>query len=167
MYCQPVLSAHWCTTARHGPHMPDRRKDSIPSTWEAAAISLAYPGKTECPTPRSYPELAFQACSPCSDSAGCFGWGMSTAWRMAASQKTFSMESWHLEGDPKAAHNCATRMSSRETWKHLTSTPIPGRTLQPTAWCGEAPWTNTSRQGKEAGECGSRKKGLQKGEQQL
>ena len=29
--------------------------------------------------------------SPCSDSTGCVGWGMSTAWRMAAFQKTFSM----------------------------------------------------------------------------
>ena len=126
----PVLSAHWCTAARRGPHMPDRRKDSIPSTWEASAVSLAYPAKIECPTPRSCPELTFRACSLCSDSAGCVGWGMSTAWRMTASQKTFSMESWHLEGDPKAAHNCATRMSARETWKHLTSTPIPGRTLR-------------------------------------
>ena len=60
-------------------------------------------------------EPTFQTCSPCSDSAGCVGWGMSTSWRMAASQKTFSMESWHLEGDPKAAHSCATRMSARET----------------------------------------------------
>ena len=60
------------------------------------------------------------------------------------------MESWHLEGDPTAAHSCATRMSARKTWKHLTSTPSPGRTLQPTAWCGEAPWTNTSRQGKRS-----------------
>ena len=116
----PVLSAHWCTAARRGPHMPDRRKDSIPSTWDASAVSWAYPGKTVCPTPRSCPELTFRACSPCSDSAGCVGWVISTAWRMAASQKTFSMDSWHLEGDPKAAHSCTTRMSARETWKHLT-----------------------------------------------
>ena len=68
----------------------------------------------ECPTPRSYPEPTFRACSPCSDSSGCVGWGMSTAWRMAASPKTFSMESWHLEGDTKAAHSCATRMSARD-----------------------------------------------------
>ena len=34
---------------------------------------------------------------------------------MAASQKTFSIESRHLEGDPKAVHCCATRMSVRET----------------------------------------------------
>ena len=146
----PVLAAHCCTAARCGPHMPDRRKDSIPSTWKASAVSLAYPGKTECPTPRSCPELTFRACSPCSDSAGCIGGGMSTAWRMAASQKAFSMESWHLEGDPKAAHNCAIRMSARETGKHLTLTPIPGRTLQPTARCGEALWTNTSRQRKRS-----------------
>ena len=71
--------------------------------------------KTECPTPRSCPEPTFQACSPCSDSADCVGWVMSTALRMAASQKTFSMESWHLEGEPKAGHSCATRMSARET----------------------------------------------------
>ena len=44
-------------------------------TWttyarETSAISLAYPGKTECLKPRSRPEPTFQACSPCSDSAG-------------------------------------------------------------------------------------------------
>ena len=61
------------------------------------------------------PQPTSQACSLCSDSAGCFGWEMSTAWRMAASQKTFFMESWHLEGCPEAAHNWATRMSARET----------------------------------------------------
>ena len=65
-------------------------------------------------SPRSCPEPTFQVCSPCSDSAGYVGWAMSTAWRMAASQKTFFMESWHLEGDPKAAHSCATLMSARE-----------------------------------------------------
>ena len=36
-------------------------------------------------------------------------------WRMAASQKTFCMESWHVEREPKSAHNCTTRMSARET----------------------------------------------------
>ena len=123
---------------------------TIPSTWEASVVFLAYPGKTECPTPRSCPEPTLRACSPCSNNAGCVGWGMSTAWRKAVFQKTFSMDSWHLEGDPKAAHNCATRMSAREAWKHLTSTPIHGRTLLPTAWCGEAPWTNTSRQGERS-----------------
>ena len=34
----PVLSAHWCTAVRRGPHMPDRRKDSNPSTWEASTV---------------------------------------------------------------------------------------------------------------------------------
>ena len=29
--------------------------------------------------------------------------------------KRHSMENWHLEGDPKAAHSCATRMSARKT----------------------------------------------------
>ena len=48
-------------------------------------------------------------------SAGCVGWGMSSAWRMAASQNIFSMESWHLKLDPKAAHSSSTRMSARET----------------------------------------------------
>ena len=72
-------------------------------------------------------------------------WGISTAWRMTAPKKTFSMESWHLEGDPKASHNCATRMSAREAWKHLTSTPIPGRTLQPT-------WRSTLNQHPKTGE---------------
>ena len=50
----------------------------------------------------------------------------------------------------KATHSCTTGMSAREMWKHLTSTPSPGCTLQPTAWCGEALWTNTSRQGKRS-----------------
>ena len=69
----------------------------------------------ECPTPRSCPKPTFQACSPCSDSAGCVGWVMFTAWRMAATQKTFSVEGWHLEGEPKTVHSCATRMPARET----------------------------------------------------
>ena len=42
------------------------------------------------------------------------------------------------------------RMSARETWRHLTSTLIPGKTLRPTAWCAEVPWTNTSSQGKRS-----------------
>ena len=83
-------------------------------TMELPAITIN-DYELECPTPRSCPEPTFRACSSCSDSAGCVGWGMSTAWRMAASQKTFSNKNWHLEGDPKAAHNCATRMSARET----------------------------------------------------
>ena len=74
-----------------------------------------YPGKTECPTPMSCIEPTFHAPSPCSDSAGCVGWVMSTTWKMAVSQSTFSMEYWHLEGEPKDAHSCATRMSARET----------------------------------------------------
>ena len=41
-------------------------------------------------------------------------------------------------------------MSARETWKHSTLTLSPGRTLQPTAWGGEALWTNTSNQGKRS-----------------
>ena len=40
-------------------------------------------------------EPTFQASSPCSDSAGCVGWVMATAWKMAASQKTLYMENWH------------------------------------------------------------------------
>ena len=38
----------------------------------------------------------------------------------------------------------------QETWKHSTSTLSPGRALQPTAWGGEALWTNPSSQGKRS-----------------
>ena len=132
---------HICQTGEKTQFLPPEKHPPYP--WHILA-------KTECPTLRSCPEPTFQAYSPCSDSADCVGWGMSTAQRMAASQKTFSMKSWHLEGDPNAAPSCTTRMSAREAWKHLTSTPSPGRTLQLTTWCGESLWTNTSRQGKRS-----------------
>ena len=265
----PVSSPHSCTAVRHGPHVPGRRGDSIPSSWEASIISLAYPGKTGCLTLRSCPEPTFQACSPCSDSAGCVGWGMSTAWRMAASKTTFSMESWHLEGEQRPAtaelqgwlqekhestwhqhrvlggpcsrphdverHSEPTPQVRGKVWtntsdrgkvwtntsdrgKVWTDTSSQGKSLnqhlrqgkslnqhlksgeksEPTpqvrgkVWTNTSDrgkvWTNTSRQGKslnqhlksgekseptpqvrgrEAGECWSRKKGLQKGAQQL
>ena len=136
----PVLSAHWCTAVRRGPHMPDRRKDSVPSTWEASAVSLAYPGKTECPTPRSCPELTFRAQIAQAALAGaCLPHG---GWPHPKRHSLWRVGIWkEIQRPPTTA---------RETWKHLTSTPIPGRTLQPTAWCGEAPWTSTSRQGKRS-----------------
>ena len=90
-------------------------RDMLFADDTAVAVSWAYPGKTKCPTPRSCPEPTFQACSRCSDCAGCVGWVVSTTWRMVASQKTFFMDSWHLEGEPKAARSCTTRMFIRET----------------------------------------------------
>ena len=40
----PVLSAHCCMAAWHGLYMPGRRVGSTHSTWEASAVSWAYPG---------------------------------------------------------------------------------------------------------------------------
>ena len=96
---------------------------------------------------RSCPDSTFQACPSYLDSTSCVGWVMSTAWRMTASQKTYFMESWHVGGELKAAHSCPTRMSARE---HSISALNPGRTLQLTAWGGEALWTNTLSQTKRS-----------------
>ena len=52
---------------------------------------------------------------PAQTAQACFGWVMPTAWRMTTSQKTFSTESWHLNGESKAPHSCATKMSPRQT----------------------------------------------------
>ena len=55
---------------------------------------------------------------------------------MAASQKTFSMESWHLEGEPKAAHKdvCKRDMKaldiSTESWEDLAADHMMWRSTQ-------------------------------------
>ena len=151
-------------------HMPDRRKNSISSTWEASAVSLAYPGKTECPTPRSCPEPTFQACSPCSDSAGCIGWGMSTAWKMAASQKTFSL--WRvgiwkeIQRPPTTALQGCLQERHESAWHHDQHQVLGGPCSRP-HYVEKHSEPTPQERGKEAGECRSRKKSLQKGAQQL
>ena len=146
----PVLSAHWCMAAGHGlhPHMPDRRKDSIPSTKKHPLYPWHIPARqcVQCSGP--LPGQPSKHVHPAQTVQTALAGSCLPLWRMVASQKTFSVENWHLEGEPKAGHSCTTRMSARETWKHLISTLSPGRTLQLTAWCGEALWTNTSSQGK-------------------
>ena len=82
-----VSSAHCCTDSIC------EREESTPSIWEVFADSWTYPGKTECPTPRSCIVLAYPWATLCSASADCAGWVMSTAWTMATSQNISSVES--------------------------------------------------------------------------
>ena len=87
--------------------------------------------------------LASPPCTPCWDNVGCAGLAMSAIWRMAKFQKTSSMESLPQGREALAAHSWGIRIYARETWRHSTSTSIPGRTSPLTAPAGEACFINS------------------------
>ena len=140
-------------------HTNERQRDvdHICQTGEKTQLlppekHLLYPGHIlarQCPTPRSCPKPTSQACLPCSDSAGCVGWVISTAWRMAVSQKTFLWRAGIWKENqrlPTAALQGCLQERHKSTW-HQHS---PRRIFQPTTWGGEVLWTNTSSQGKRS-----------------
>ena len=112
--------------------------------------NLASHGKTRWPTLMSCLMLASPPCTPCWDNIGCTGLAMSTIWRMAKFQKTSSMESLPQGREALAFHSWGTRMHARETWRHSTSTSIPGRTSLPTAPAGVAHFINSCRPAKRS-----------------
>ena len=115
---------HVCQTGEKTQFLPPEKHPTYPGHISAGqSVQRRGPVPSQ-PSEHVYPAQTAQAAL----AGACLQHG-----EMATSQKTFSMESWHLVGEPNAAHSCATRMSARETRKHLTSTPSPGRTLQPTA----------------------------------
>ena len=146
----PASSAPCSMAVKHGPHMPIRRKGSTPSTLEAYDAYSASHGKTRWPTLMSCLMLASPPCTPCWDNVSCAGLAMSAIWRMAKFQKMSSIESLPQGREALAAHSWGTRMCARETWRHLTSTSIPGRTSLPTTPAGEACFTNSCRPAKRS-----------------
>ena len=146
----PVSSAPCSMAARHGPHMPVRREGSTLSTLEAYNTYSASHGKTRWPTLMSCLMLASPPCTPCWDNIGCTGLAMAAIWRMAKFQKMSSTVSLPQGREALDACSWGTRMCARETWRHSTSTSIPGRTLPPTAPAGEACFTNSCRLAKRS-----------------
>ena len=146
----PASSAPCSMAVRHGSCIPIKRKGSTLSTLEAYDAYSASHGKTRWPTLMSCLALASLPCTPCWENVGCTGLAMSAIWRMAKFQKTSSMESLPQGREALAVHSWGTRMCARETWRHSTSTSIPGRTSPPTAPAGEACFTNSCRLAKRS-----------------
>ena len=135
----PVISAHCCMAARHGLHMPGRRVGSTYSTWEASAVSWAYPGWTKWLTLISCLVLVFPVCTLCLDNADCDGWVMSAVWMMVAFRNTSSMANWLWGGDKPANLTFDVKTSAWEIWRLSTSTLCHDRALQLIVQSGGVP----------------------------
>ena len=90
-------------------------------TWDISALSWAYPGKTECPTPKACLVLAGWL-------AGWLRWLGHRS--LTPSKNTSSMESWHQGSEPLAFHGCDTRMSACEPWRCSTLMQYPRRAIR-------------------------------------